>query len=131
MLVDLIQRCWNSEPNNRPTSREISGIINSWGDNRYSSFVLKKDTIFYQQIQEAKKHNEILPKEIRYPNYQTKETVWHSKSINTKQITELYQASKNVELNINDFNLDELNIQNESEQIEQQLQSYQEIPPKK
>jgi len=80
---------------------------------------LKKDTQFYHQLQETEKHNQTLPDKIKYPTYHSPET-WHSRLINTKRITELYQASKDLELT-----LDSLNIQEEPEQT-----SHIEIPPK-
>ncbi|CAG8812325.1 19499_t:CDS:2, partial [Racocetra persica] len=60
------------------------GLYHSKGD-------LKTDTEFYQQYEEAKNHNKTLPDEIKHPTYHSSET-WHSKPINTKQITKLLQG---------------------------------------
>lgn len=104
---------------------------------------LKENTIFYHQYQEAEKHNKTLPNKIKYPTYHSQE-VWHSKPINTKRIIELYQASKDLELDLNNFNLEELNLQetltkssektsfveNESPQEQFSLQANIQIPPK-
>ena len=34
---------------------------------------LKTNTALYQQLQEAEKHNQTLPEEIKYPTYQSQE----------------------------------------------------------
>ena len=81
-----------------------------WGVNS-----LKEDTEFYHQYQATKEFNKTLPEEIRYPNYQSPDgVVWSSKPINTQQITKQlaeYHASKDLELNLDDINFDELIIQ--------------------
>ncbi|KLL04444.1 MAG: hypothetical protein MRERV_22c037 [Mycoplasmataceae bacterium RV_VA103A] len=94
LLIDLIKKCWDNEPTNRPSAREVSGIVGGWFDKEHD-WKLKTDTEFYHQYQEAEKHNKTLPDEIKYPTYQSQE-VWHSKPINTKEITQLL-ASKGIE----------------------------------
>ena len=91
LLIDLIKQCWDSEPNNRPTSREVSRIVNDWFDEHGK--YLKEDALFYKQYEKAERYNKTLSDEVRFSNYQTKQTVWTSKVINTKQITELYSQS--------------------------------------
>ncbi|CAG8456668.1 7227_t:CDS:2 [Scutellospora calospora] len=103
-ITDLDQ-----EPNNRPTAKEVSGIVGEW---------------FYDND------------EIKYPTYHSQET-WHSKPINTKQITQLLQASKGMEyVNIptETTEISELGEQlketNLEEKGETSLQAQIEIPPK-
>ena len=68
-----------------------------------------------------------MPDEIRYLDCQSQE-VWHSKPINTKQITHLLQhGSKDLELNIDDY-LDKLeNSTGLTRQFKRQL-SFSESP---
>jgi len=137
LLIDLIKKCWEQEPNNRPTAREISSIVGEWfSEDNYGKIYLKQDTEFYHQYEEAEEFNETLPEEIKYPTYQSPE-VWHSKPINTQQITQLLQktpeqqfGSKDLDLDLNNFNLDELTIQ-ENPQEQSSTQAQIEIPPKK
>ncbi|CAG8624231.1 7496_t:CDS:1, partial [Diversispora eburnea] len=52
----------------------------------------KKGTILYQQHKEAKAHNQTLSEEIRFPKYRIHPGAsYYSKSINTKQITQLLE----------------------------------------
>ncbi|CAG8740835.1 10627_t:CDS:2, partial [Cetraspora pellucida] len=67
----------DGEPNNRPTAREVSGIVGEWFEEK-RGFIgecsgLKTDTQFYHQYEEAEKHNKTLPEEIKYPTYQSQE----------------------------------------------------------
>jgi serine/threonine protein kinase len=126
LLVDLIKKCWDNEPNNRPTAREISGIVGGWfEENEWGELKLelKKDTEFYHQLQATEAYNKTLPWRIRYPTYHSSE-VWHSKPINTKQITELL-TSPGLTL---DLSIGNLSIQNPQEESSTQTQI--QIPPK-
>src|SRR4051812_9765983 len=107
--------------------------MGEWFYEEYGVLKLKENTKFYRQYQVAEEFNYTLPEEIKYPTYQSPSgIVWSSKPINTQQITQLlknYQASKNIELDINDFNLDELNFQ-EDPQEQSSTQAQIELPPK-
>jgi hypothetical protein len=116
-LEDLINRCWDVDPLKRPSAVKLSKILHYWNN----------DAQFTHQLQVAKEHNQTLPTEIKSPQYEIHQgAVYHSKAINTKQITKLlerYHATGDLDLDINNFNLDELNIADDQEaQIE--------IPPK-
>ncbi|CFW92820.1 putative Non-specific protein-tyrosine kinase [endosymbiont DhMRE of Dentiscutata heterogama] len=127
LLIDLIKQCWDQEPNNRPSAREVSGIVGEWFD---------ADTQFYHQYEEAEEYNQTLPDEIKYPTYHSQE-VWHSKPINTKQITQLLQVSQGMptidiptettEISALGEQLQETNLE---EKGETSLQAQIEIPPK-
>ncbi|CAG8576484.1 290_t:CDS:10, partial [Scutellospora calospora] len=43
----------DNEPNNRPSAREVSGVVGEWIDEIYS----KKDTQFYHQYKETEEYN--------------------------------------------------------------------------
>jgi hypothetical protein len=104
----------------------VSGIVGewfeTWGD-------LKWGTKFRQQYQEAEEYNQTLPDEIKYPTYHSSE-IWHSKPINTEQITKkLTEIWGSKELDINDY-LTKPNIQ-EDPQEQSSHQAQIEIPLKK
>ncbi|KLL05309.1 MAG: hypothetical protein MRERV_2c031 [Mycoplasmataceae bacterium RV_VA103A] len=120
LLIDLITKCWDNEPNNRPTAREVSNIMGEWF-NEYSS--LKIDTQLYHQLEEAEKHNQTLPYEVKFPTYQSQET-WHSKKIDTKEITRQLQS-----LRIGSKQID-FDIPEEEEQQETSPQAQIQQPPK-
>ncbi|MCE8163201.1 MAG: hypothetical protein I3273_02820 [Candidatus Moeniiplasma glomeromycotorum] len=92
----MITRCWNNEPNNRPTTREISNtVVRGWFGGYY---YLKEDTEFYRQYIEAEEYNKTLPEEIRYLRYfpsSHSQKTWHSKPINTNEINS--RLSENFE----------------------------------
>src|SRR5437762_3150208 len=73
----------------------------------FNPFSSKKNTLFYQQYKEAEEYNKTIPDEDKYPTYQTKETVWHSKLINTKEIVN--------SLDLLGIGVSELNIQEDRE----------------
>jgi serine/threonine protein kinase len=124
LLIDLIKRCWDNEPDNRPTARKISEIVERWFEKDIlKELKLKKDTEFYRQCEEFEKNIEerswILPYEISFPTYQSLE-IWHSKPINTKEITEKLKTmgySEDLVLDFTNLNLED--NQKEQEQIAQ------------
>jgi len=120
LLADLINRCWDADPQQRPSANELDKILDSWR----KEISDKKDTEFYQHVKEAEAHNQTLPNEIRFPQYQLHEgVVFHSKLINTQQITQLlqqkvseeYHTKALEELTLDNFNLEDI----ETEQIAQ------------
>ncbi|CAG8566772.1 15606_t:CDS:2 [Racocetra fulgida] len=59
-----------------------------------NSWELKKDTEFFHQLQIAETHNQTLPEEVRFPNYEIYSgTTYHSKLIDAKTIV---QQSENI-----------------------------------
>ena len=55
LLTDLIMKCWDANPEIRPTVRELYQILKKWHDECYNS-----DSIIYSQIKECKKIKEEL-----------------------------------------------------------------------
>ncbi|CAH1755890.1 1404_t:CDS:2 [Entrophospora sp. SA101] len=106
------------EPNNRPTAKEVSRIVGEWF-NEYGN--LKTDTEFYHQYQAAEEFNKTIPEEIKYPTYQSQEQLAKLK------LVEPQHGTKDLELDINNFNLDELTIQ-EDPQEQSSTQAQIEIP---
>lgn len=112
LLEDLIKRCWNADPKQRPSAYELYGIL----------FYIEKDNKFTQQLQTAETYNQTLPDSIRYPQYTIhSQASYYSKPINTKQII---LNSHNLTLE-----LDNLNTQDPQEESFHQTQI--ETSPKK
>src|SRR5205085_2709631 len=53
LLADLITKCWDSKPENRPTSKELYQIINKW---HYE--IIDENSILYSQVKECEKIRE-------------------------------------------------------------------------
>ena len=49
LLKDLISRCWDAHPEQRPTAGELYGVLRDWLDR---DFLIRKNTEFYHQYQE-------------------------------------------------------------------------------
>jgi len=128
LLENLIRRCWDKDPQKRPATNELERTLREWQEEIDSN----EDTEFQKQFQEAEEFNKNLLDEIKHPDL-TKEihsgAVYHSKLLPTKEITKILNISKDLSLDINDFNLDELNIEETQEEtfaeIKQDQQSFQ------
>ncbi|RHZ36414.1 protein kinase domain-containing protein [endosymbiont GvMRE of Glomus versiforme] len=130
LLEDLIKRCWDVDPAQRPTAQEIKRTLQKWEE----EISKKESTEFTQQLQEAEEHNKTLPDEIKYPDTTKKKNpgaVYTSRLLPTGEISRLlqkfqsseqYKVSK--EFDINNLNLDELNFQ-EQEQTSQEAKIIQ------
>ncbi|KLL03552.1 MAG: hypothetical protein MRERV_38c014 [Mycoplasmataceae bacterium RV_VA103A] len=115
LLEDLINRCWDIDSVKRPSANELERILRSWESNAE----------FKTQLQEAEEHNKTLPEEIKYPKYQIHSGAsYHSKFIPTKEIikllTEQYQASRDLELNLDNFDESIIQENQSTEQPQQQ-----------
>ncbi|CAJ0824658.1 6738_t:CDS:10 [Entrophospora sp. SA101] len=77
----------------RPHADELYEALEDWEN----EIIFKKDTKFTRQLQAAEQHNQTLPKEVRFPKYEIHQgACYHSKSINTQQITQLLQLQQEV-----------------------------------
>jgi len=126
LLLDLISKCWDEDPKKRPTTEELYNILSAWNEEVKD----KKNTRFYQQIQETEEFNQKLPEEVRFSKYEIHpQTFYTSKLINTKKINELSQKIEKISQSA-DFNVDE--IDDWLKECEKQgAQNQIEIPPKK
>jgi len=125
LLEKLINRCWDADPEQRPSAEELKKILDGW----HNEIKDNKNTQFAQQIQAAETYNQTLPEAIRFPKYQLHlGAVYHSKLINTQQITNLLSTAISelytdaIDLDIAGLNLTD----NKTEQLENQI----EMPPK-
>ena len=141
-LKYLIKKCWDANPKNRPTAREIVKISRDW-----QIEIGNENGEFYQQYKDCEEFNKTLSDEVRYPKYEIHSyNTYTSKAINTSQITELLTKSKPTNAmtenfdNTQDFtklNIEAIQTEQESPLQSQQeqspscLESKVEIPPKK
>lgn len=78
LLADLINRCWDVNPDKRPTANEIERDLRTWQENNE----------FTKQLREFEEFNNNLPIEIKFPNFQIHgEAFYHSRLLPTKEIT--------------------------------------------
>ncbi|CAH1755675.1 7412_t:CDS:10 [Entrophospora sp. SA101] len=93
-LVDFDSvKCYDTDPLKRPSADELYEALEDWEN----EIIFKKDTKFTRQLQAAEQHNQTLPKEVRFPKYEIHQgACYHSKSINTQQITQLLQLQQEV-----------------------------------
>ncbi|RIB25779.1 kinase-like domain-containing protein [Gigaspora rosea] len=56
LLMDVIKRCWNADPDSRPTSEELLNIFNQWKTEEWGYFIDKSSEL-YKQIQEINKES--------------------------------------------------------------------------
>ncbi|CAH1757581.1 15537_t:CDS:2 [Entrophospora sp. SA101] len=85
LLKDLIKKCWDAEPEKRPTAGEVEGIIDGWID--YDNGCVKEDTQFYLRYQEIEQEYNTFSQNTPYQIHPT--ATLTSKMIDTKQITKL------------------------------------------
>ena len=107
LLKDLIKRCWNSEPTERPTASEIERDLRNWQQNPE----------FRQQLQAIEKEYNQESQNTEYKFHPTANM--SSKLINTKQITKLLTEQFSQSLQIN---FEENNQTSEQNQEQQPLQ---------
>jgi serine/threonine protein kinase len=126
LLVDLIKKCWDKEPKNRPTTREMSSIVGEWFEEKKDFYgrvtlELKENTEFYHQYQAAEAFNKTLPDEVRYhPTHQSPSgVVWSSKPINTQQINDLLKNLQLTEATSSQLN----KINDQMKEIEEKIKA--------
>lgn len=93
LLENLIKRCWDTDPLQRPKISRLYGILRDW----YYEIRDKKNTEFTCQLQEIKNHNQTLVKEINSLNYKI-----HSQTVNSQLIKPFQELElKKIEKLIN------------------------------
>src|SRR5947207_1358717 len=51
LFADLIVKCWDAKPENRPTAKELYQILDKW----YQKDIDDKNGVLYSQVNECKK----------------------------------------------------------------------------
>ena len=54
LIADLIRKCWNAKPENRPTAKELVQILSKW----YYEDIYDENSVFYPQVKECEKIRE-------------------------------------------------------------------------
>ena len=89
LLKELIEKCWDVDPQKRPTIIDLQETIENWYkyDEEINIGELEEDTEFYRQYQTIEEEYNTFSQTTPYKIHPT--TVLCSKPIDTKQITEL------------------------------------------
>jgi serine/threonine protein kinase len=83
---DLIKKCWDTEPEKRPTAEELYEIIHAW----WAEVTEKKDTKFTRQVKEIEQEYNNFSQNTPYKEHP--DAINNSKLINTKEIVRLFKA---------------------------------------
>lgn len=114
LLKDLIKKCWDADPVQRPDVSELSDTIKGW----IKEIEYEKNTEFYEQYQEIKKEYNHFSQNTPYQIHPTATTT--SKLINTKKIAELLKnLSKSEE---NSSQLTKVKTTKQIKEIEKRLE---------
>ena len=93
LLADLIMKCWDAKPENRPSAKDLYQVLKKWRDERYN-----KDSEIYSQIKECDKISKIKFKnrssEDKSKNLQTHpQAIYTSRLLNFKNLPEPVNSS--------------------------------------
>ncbi|MCE8163174.1 MAG: protein kinase [Candidatus Moeniiplasma glomeromycotorum] len=92
-LEILVRRCWEEDLTQRPNTKELCDTL-YW----YINKIKDKKTEFTHKVQEVEEYNKNLSENIRLPRLEKHiKTVYYSKPIDTKQITELVKKHQKTE----------------------------------
>ncbi|KLL03563.1 MAG: hypothetical protein MRECE_13c028 [Mycoplasmataceae bacterium CE_OT135] len=110
LLKNLISKCWNANPEQRPMAEELEKILLDW----YMEVLYKKNTEFYQQYQEIKGTREFN----NNPTYKTyPSVVYTSRLLPIKEITRLLHSSNNLQTKASELNTQLIKIQELAKEI--------------
>jgi serine/threonine protein kinase len=122
LFEDLVKKCWDSNPEARPSSEELSETLTNW----LSEFMNKKDSEIAKQIQESEEYNQTLPKNIRFPKYKSHpQAIYTSRLLdfknlpepqNSKEINEQFWNSKSMKFDVSELHkaIEEINNQEDN-----------------
>jgi len=112
LLKDLIRKCWNADPNKRPTAREIEKVLWVWWRWSYC----KKDPEFCQQLEEIRgveelnKLSPMITNELTYKN--------HPQAIYTSRLLDFSKSKNNSSQEWQTTTLLELQIKSTKSELE-------------
>ena len=79
LFADLIRKCWDAKPENRPTARELVRVIRKW-----RSEIEDKNSVLYSQVKECEK---IRKDKLKSKNNQTHpQAIYTSRLLNFKDL---------------------------------------------
>ena len=102
LLADLIMKCWDAKPENRPSAKDLYQILQKWyyeiRNNEYSDIEYNEDSEIYSQIKECNKISESKFKnrssEDKSKNLQTHpQAIYTSRLLNFKNLAEPVNSS--------------------------------------
>jgi len=95
LLADLIRKCWDAKPENRPTAKELSRILDKW----FYEEIDDENGVLYSQVKECEKIKESKLKnksnEDKSKNVQTHpQAIYTSRLLNFKGLPEPVNSSE-------------------------------------
>src|SRR5581483_10610609 len=106
LIADLIMKCWDAKPENRPTTKELFQILEKW----YQKEIDDKNSVLYSQIKECEKvrKNKLKNKsnEDKSKNFQTHpQAIYSSRLLNFKNLPEPVNSSELLVNSLNSLDL--------------------------
>jgi serine/threonine protein kinase len=101
LIADLIMKCWDAKPENRPTAKELRQILKKW---------LYENSVLYSQVKECEKirENKLKNKsnEDKSKNFQTHpQAIYTSRLLNFKNLPEPVNSSELLVNSLNSLDL--------------------------
>jgi serine/threonine protein kinase len=95
LIADLIIKCWDAKPENRPTAKELAHILNKW----YYEEIYNENSVLYSQVKECEKirENKLKNKsnEDKSKSIQTHpQAIYTSRLLNFKNLPEPVNSSE-------------------------------------
>jgi len=99
LIADLIVKCWDANPENRPSTKELAKILDKW----LKKDIYDKNSLLYSQVKECEKikNNKLKTKsnEDKFKNTQTHpQAIYTSRLLNFKNLPEPVNSSELSEL---------------------------------
>ena len=106
LLADLIMKCWDAIPENRPTANELVKILDKW----FFDDIIDENSVLYSQIKECEKirENKLKNKsnEDKSKNFQTHpQAIYTSRLLNFKNLPEPVNSSELLVNSLNSLDL--------------------------
>ena len=106
LIADLIMKCWDAKPENRPTTKELKQILKKW----FYKEIIDENSVLYSQVRECEKIRESKLKnksnEDKSKNFQTHpQAIYSSRLLNFKNLPESVNSSELLVNSLNSLDL--------------------------